>query len=197
MVQVEIGVWDWLRADWLETYYPPDLPVDWRQAYYANEYACVGLPASAWTPGELPLWADETGGKVAYWLGCDPTKLTEAATADALASLGECLAGIFFEDVGLQPARALMSRLYADGLAPAYAAEPPLAGVTPPWRPEHTDRPAAIGLYAPRLGDDVRRRRALIESFVAAPGPAQRYLFVEGAPAIVEECRQLCDLLGC
>ena len=31
-----LGTAGWQRDDWLAGYYPPDLPPDWRLAYYAS-----------------------------------------------------------------------------------------------------------------------------------------------------------------
>lgn len=39
------------RADWVDSYYPDDLPDDWRLDYYANDCDCVLLTAQDW--GEL------------------------------------------------------------------------------------------------------------------------------------------------
>jgi len=48
-----LGTVGWERADWLQGYYPPDLPAEWRLAYYANDCGCVLLPAQAWCAGDL------------------------------------------------------------------------------------------------------------------------------------------------
>lgn len=33
---------------WSDAYFPPDLPEDWRLAYYANDASCVLVPAAQW-----------------------------------------------------------------------------------------------------------------------------------------------------
>jgi hypothetical protein len=43
-----LGTVDWERDDWCDSYYPPDLPEDWRLSYYANDCDCVMLPAERW-----------------------------------------------------------------------------------------------------------------------------------------------------
>lgn len=196
MTRVEIGVWDWLRPDWLMAYYPSDLPVDWRPAYYANDYACVGLPASSWTPADLSRWSEETGETLVYWLGCGPGQLASQDLAGVLKALGRQLAGICFEAVEPAAARELMNVLRRTVPSAGYAADPPLPGVGAPWRAERADRPAALGIYRPMPGDDVRKRRALLESFATVPGPVERCLLVDGPPTIVDECRALCVMLG-
>ena len=47
-----LGTVGWERADWLLTYYPLDLPAEWRLAYYANDCGCVLLPAAVWCAGD-------------------------------------------------------------------------------------------------------------------------------------------------
>jgi len=47
-----LGTVGWQRADWLNDYYPADLPVEWRLAYYANDCGCVLLPPNIWCPAE-------------------------------------------------------------------------------------------------------------------------------------------------
>ncbi|AOU99027.1 hypothetical protein BI364_14695 [Acidihalobacter yilgarnensis] len=122
---MEIGVWDWLRPDWLMAYYPSDLPVDWRPAYYANDYACVGLPASSWTPADLSRWSEETGETLVYWLGCGPGQLASQDLAGVLKALGRQLAGICFEAVEPAAARELMNVLRRTVPSAGYAADPP------------------------------------------------------------------------
>lgn len=49
-----LGTVGWERPDWVDTYYPGDLPPEWRLAYYANDCGCVLVPASVWCRGENP-----------------------------------------------------------------------------------------------------------------------------------------------
>lgn len=39
MEKILTGAASWQVAQWRESYYPADLPADWRLAYYANEFA--------------------------------------------------------------------------------------------------------------------------------------------------------------
>ena len=81
-----VGTAGWERDGWAETYYPADLPTEWRLAYYANDCGCVLLDASdlaRMQPGEFAgLMADvgdhlvvliriEAGGALApEWAAC-------------------------------------------------------------------------------------------------------------------------------
>jgi len=41
LAELVVGARGWEHAQWLETYYPDDLPEDWQLDYYANEFGCV------------------------------------------------------------------------------------------------------------------------------------------------------------
>ncbi len=43
-----LGTCHWAHPAWLQTYYPDDLPEDWRLSYYANDCDCLLLPAEDW-----------------------------------------------------------------------------------------------------------------------------------------------------
>ncbi|HOP17043.1 MAG: hypothetical protein KDI22_11330 [Gammaproteobacteria bacterium] len=43
-----LGTVGWKSPAWSEAYFPPDLPGDWRLAYYANDASCVFVPAAQW-----------------------------------------------------------------------------------------------------------------------------------------------------
>lgn len=196
MTRVEIGAWDWQSSDWESAYYPADLPQEWRPAYYAHDFACVGLPPGSWRLDDLTMWLRETGENLQFWLGCDAHQLTEPGLADALSSLGPRLAGVFFENTGQGASNALIGSLRARGSCVSYVAEPPSSDIEAPWRGTCSFGLATLNIYRPEPGDDVRKRRAMLERFVQAPGPELRYLLIAGPPAIAEECRQLCVLLG-
>jgi hypothetical protein len=66
-----LGTVGWERADWLSDYYPPDLPADWRLAYYANDCGCLLLPADSWSAMDRDLLAesiDEAAGRLLFFL---------------------------------------------------------------------------------------------------------------------------------
>lgn len=45
---LELAACGWTPANWLQSYYPDDLPEEWRTAYYANEFDCILLPIEDW-----------------------------------------------------------------------------------------------------------------------------------------------------
>ncbi len=66
-----LGTVGWERPDWGAGYYPPDLPREWRLAYYSNDCGCVLLPAAAWCavpPDALGELLDEAPHQLAFFL---------------------------------------------------------------------------------------------------------------------------------
>lgn len=43
---VRFGCYGWDHPQWQASYFPVDLPTDWRLAYFANDTSCVMVPAS-------------------------------------------------------------------------------------------------------------------------------------------------------
>ena len=57
--QCDLGTVGWLHDDWLGTFYPDDLPEDWRLVYYNTQFSCVYLPSEMWegrTENEIVTW---------------------------------------------------------------------------------------------------------------------------------------------
>jgi len=48
MARVRIGTIGWLFAGWDRTYYPEDIPQEWKLGYYANELTAVVVPEDQW-----------------------------------------------------------------------------------------------------------------------------------------------------
>jgi len=44
-----VGTRDWASADWADSYYPEDLPEDWRFCYYSNQFRAVLVSWEVWS----------------------------------------------------------------------------------------------------------------------------------------------------
>lgn len=55
-----LGACAWDLPIWDQTFYPPDLPTDWRLAYYNTQFGCVFLSMS--------FWMDRDEAEMASWL---------------------------------------------------------------------------------------------------------------------------------
>ena len=48
MARVRIGTIGWLFDSWDRSYYPEDIPEEWKLGYYANELTAVVVPEEQW-----------------------------------------------------------------------------------------------------------------------------------------------------
>ena len=51
-----VGACGWDHDGWSGTFYPDDLPQEWRLSYYANEFSGVLIPSAVWGSGGEALW---------------------------------------------------------------------------------------------------------------------------------------------
>ncbi len=161
-MELAIGVLDWMSPLWTQTYYPLDLPPDWRAAYYANEYTCAGT--SDLSLESIRQWGEDLPENFALWL-C-PKKEIEMSRLTVLHRLlGRKLKGVI--QPSFTPARM------ENGLF-----------IQPPWSLE-AGIPAAVGVLDGRHRPE-SETRAYLEAFSKAPGPSQRQLLIEGDAVAVE-----------
>ena len=43
-----VGASGWLHEHWVDTYYPEDIPDEWRLGFYANEFNALLVPWEQW-----------------------------------------------------------------------------------------------------------------------------------------------------
>jgi len=58
LADVVVGARGWLHERWLESFYPEDIPEEWRLGFYANEFNTLLVPWSEWE--ELEEGLDDT-----------------------------------------------------------------------------------------------------------------------------------------
>lgn len=177
-MNIQLGACDCLGPDWLDGFYPDDLPRDWLLDYYANEYPIVCLHVERW---------EELRGLGLDW----PEQLTgfieitrEALREPAILS-------------ALPPARALIvhdenaqSRLEASGVkGDVILAEPGSNG----WRAKLAE--GRLLSLKPALPLDLRALRRDIESWCDPGYKGEGYLILDAPPMVLEQCRILLELM--
>ena len=60
MTVLFVGARDWDHPDWQGTYFPEDLPADWRLSYYANEFSTVLVDVARVLGPDGPDWEADT-----------------------------------------------------------------------------------------------------------------------------------------
>ncbi|NIR58416.1 MAG: DUF72 domain-containing protein [Gammaproteobacteria bacterium] len=219
-----LGARGWDHAAWAEQFYPPDLPPDWRLAYYANEFRAALIPASYWAgagPGAASTWAGEVTGDFRFfaeaaedWLVPEPAGY-EAFLRGA-EPLGERLAGVVLRPgaEAWERERLACALDRAEGPHPVHVdlgsgggsadlvAVVEGHGARPCWHGPGAARPAGgqVGLARVEAGTDLRAVRRALEAFLIwAAADAEAYLFFYGAPpaiACLQQAQTLQGLLG-
>ena len=71
--QMIIGSRDWRYQGWAGSFYPDDLPDEWRLGYYANEFMGVLVPAALWRSAgreEWEEWRQDVPAGFRFFLEC-------------------------------------------------------------------------------------------------------------------------------
>jgi hypothetical protein len=92
---IEVIARDWDRPGWCGSFYPEDLPEDWRLTYFANAFEAVLVPALAWqsVPWEhLAAWREDVPQRFRFYLELAQDQ-APATLARAAQALGERFAG--------------------------------------------------------------------------------------------------------
>ncbi|MES9872074.1 MAG: hypothetical protein ABW146_03105 [Candidatus Sedimenticola sp. 6PFRAG7] len=66
-----VGARGWEHEGWCGSFYPEDLPPEWRLTYYANEFRSVLLPADRWIDADeevIGSWCDDVHEAFSFFL---------------------------------------------------------------------------------------------------------------------------------
>ncbi|EGV51216.1 hypothetical protein [Candidatus Endoriftia persephone] len=183
---VQIYARGWDHPAWQGSFYPEDLPADWRLTYYANEFPGVLLPQAVWADlaaSTLLEWLDDLDDGFQLYLEIESP--LEAQQVQLLEGWAGQLAGLVLrqgidaesiETMGLNCYRLLRSdKGVADGEPAAFCIKPDA-----------------------RL--EPRQQRALLERLsTRVAGDQELPLFLFGEPPdldLLRQLRQLAQLMG-
>jgi hypothetical protein len=96
---IRIGATGWRHEAWEGTFYPDDLPPEWRLTYYSNEFDSVLVPADYLTgadPETLHTWVEETNESFTFFVELS-LAASSAWTEKVCAVLAPRLGGIVFK----------------------------------------------------------------------------------------------------
>ena len=182
----------WDHDGWQGTFYPADLPREWRLTYYANEFDAVLVSAAQWSTapdGAVAQWADDTVSAFRFFLGWHGSAVEQAALSRVVGLLcGTCGGLMAATQAQAAPAAARGSGFFFAQPPPAAALqrlESQCAGACWRLQPEGY-RCTAAGLRSVHLhhGVDVRRLRGIVE--LLAGGGDGGVLVVDGTPPLLE-----------
>lgn len=85
-----LGAIGWDKPEWVGSFYPEDMPPEWRLSFYNTHFSCVYLPYVLWhrvSVDELARWRDDTLERFRFLLEPPPDGATpeDAARLAALA----------------------------------------------------------------------------------------------------------------
>ncbi len=83
---IQIGSLGWSNPAWVESFYPADMPEEWRLTYFNTQFNCVFLERAFWrqaSPADLTQWYEDTHEKFLFLLEGEalsaPAELREKA----------------------------------------------------------------------------------------------------------------------
>jgi hypothetical protein len=82
---VTLGARHWEHTSWRESFYPGDMPDEWRLTYYNTQFNCVFLDHACWAgiaDDELARWRDDTHDHFVFLLEGDSNTPPPAALGD-------------------------------------------------------------------------------------------------------------------
>ena len=96
MSRVRTGTIGWNFSNWENSYYPEDIPEDWKLAFYANDFSAVAVPEKLWAGESLQQVCEQLDdlddGFAVYCLV--ETQIPSVEDADKVkAAVGEFFAG--------------------------------------------------------------------------------------------------------
>ena len=151
---LRVGSVGWHHDAWQNSFYPEDLPEDWRLSYYANEFSAVLIPAGYLQREDCDFeqWYEDVPEGFRFFLEW-PGQTADTALLEQCALLHNKLAGL----------------VLSTGM-------PPVAGVDCYYTSQAADASQCIwqpGIVAtsgvamfPVAGLDLRQQKALLQDFV-------------------------------
>jgi hypothetical protein len=100
--EILVAARGWSYPSWHGSFYPDDLPEDWRLSYYSNEFRAVVVPASEWVEldcAELERWAEDVPEEFLFYLEVEDLLTDWEQTAETIKPLAHQLGGLLLRSV--------------------------------------------------------------------------------------------------
>ena len=174
---INVGAYGWLHPHWINSFYPEDLPADWRLGYYSNEFNTVLVPFFYWQEQYLADCAallDDVHSGFQFFIECDHRMFDTVSLMElieALKILKPQLSGLVFPG-SLQMEKAIDERFLelADSLQVDMIAGQSAPGAEKLWRPDDSSANCLQQARFAIIEDDLRDLRVVrshIEPFIS------------------------------
>jgi len=170
--------WDW--PDWTGTFYPENLPEDWRLSYYSVRLRAVLIPAEAWaSAGEqiFATWCEDGDPEFRFVVEC----AGNARDRRRLERLAPRVLGVVLT-------------VPTDGVPlPAEITEPAAL-----WNADQDPAPGVIGplLAARSSAAEPRAQRAVLEALAGLENRTTETCLFFDTPGKALQARTIADLMG-
>jgi hypothetical protein len=201
--ELMIGAEGWEHAAWSGSFYPDDLPHEWRLSYYANEFSLLLVPLAVWQAGDgeqFRGWREDVAGGFRFVLDVTGMALEDGQSLQQLqccqSALDDRLAGgVSWLSASPSECARLRGGL-GDGRFLAAAARLP---DLPSMVPVAADGTTLCARIPSAAAADLKWLRSLLESLSVGRAETQRLmLFFAGTPPRIramQEATQLWQLL--
>ena len=199
---IHVGLYDWDQSSFSDEYYPPDLPLEWKLAYFSNEFdsACLNLDVLSSQQKLLGQWCEDL--RESFQLSFSLKRIDEL---NLLSALGQDIAiAIQYLVVDSSIRNKL---LHTDSLQPLLLA----AGIKNPcqiiattdlWIPgQQCDPHSTVGLFPGSAS--MREYRRWIDEWIQNEAEevndCDKTFWLPGSEVdshLLGECRTLVELMG-
>jgi len=110
--EIIVSARGWSHSSWHGTFYPDDLPEDWRLSYYSNEFSAVVVPAAEWVgldTVEIERWTEDVSEEFLFYLEIEDSLTDWEQTAEIIKSLGSQLGGFLLRPMEVGADLAIIS----------------------------------------------------------------------------------------
>ncbi|NOY67615.1 MAG: hypothetical protein GXP13_09455 [Gammaproteobacteria bacterium] len=177
---IEVGAFGCQHENWIDTYYPEDLPEDWRLDYYSHHFNIILMPENEWlnvTEEEISQWLADVKEGFEFLFAINDSDINEA-TIGQLGLIRQLLkpyfAGVVIKsphgnlnDNDMQSLKAI-APVFVDGINPSGKQYPVC------WRKGRDDENATIGFINETEAGNLREVRACVEAFMAQNNDAKK-----------------------
>jgi hypothetical protein len=111
-MEILVAARDWSHSDWLENFYPDDLPRDWQLAFYSNEFRAVVVPESVWKDLDIAVferWVEDTHEEFLFYLEVEDPLIDWRQATILFNALGDQLGGILLRPTVVDSDLSLMA----------------------------------------------------------------------------------------